>query len=95
MYEYKILKNFPNKCLPIRNFPDPGQKDLTKRTQPKGPNQMDPRYLDPNQNNCMSTHSVLYFIHQVNNGLHMEQVNILFRVGRDTLKHINYLYYVN
>ena len=36
-------------------------------------------------------------VQQVNNVLYMEQVNEAFlcRVGRDTLNHMNYLYYVN
>ena len=45
-----------------------------KRTQPKGPNQKDSTKWTQatwtNQNNCMSTHSVLYCIHQVNNVLY-------------------------
>ena len=46
-----------------------GQKDPTKRTQPKGPNQMDPtKWTQPNgpksiKTTVMSTHFVLYCIH--------------------------------
>ena len=55
---------------------------------------MDPRYLDPNQSKQLYVKTLCTVLYSPsNNVLYMEQVNILFRVGRDILKHTNYLYY--
>ena len=53
-----------------------------KRTQPNGHKLLEPETIKTTV--CQNT--VLYCIHQVNNVLYMEQVNILFRVGRTFIK---------
>ena len=45
---------------------DPGRKEPTKRTQPNGPKLLGPEPIKTTVLR-MSTHSVLYCIHQVNN----------------------------